>query len=662
VVIYWEYVPIYNLLNVKMDTNGDWNGTTPADYGDFNSAKVTLTTSTTPWGEAPVNGVASPTDNNNFTWGLDGGAKYTVSVATPADYTLVGYSICHYTSIETECDPGHSVTSTDSSVTFTPSNNTVIHWIYQVATYNLTVVKVDTSGDWSGSTPADTGDFNSANVNVTPRPVNGRTPPVHQNNFIWALDNGKSYTVSVATPADYTLVGYSMCQYSLNSTDTVPCTPDTTVTPDHTLSHVTLAISSDTVIYWIYGGQCTSNIQEYDNYIGTGRQFKMPLGESGVAQPSEITDDSFEVNFNGPGNMTPGGGVISTGLSYSNGTITYSPLESADTPGSYSVTWQLSGPGITANPNPCKAFFKIANQPFFRVNNGDVYAGSGYETSCDQTADAGIFTWNSNDGFQPVDYTLGAGTNFAAQALGTINGFVTQQSILSDKGDILSFANDIGTSFTPTPQDLGGEFLSVPCAYDYDSDETASTPTPTGDNNLGDPIYSTGSYLYTGSLPLSGTIAANNQITVYVHGNVSIDNSFDPKGITYAAAGGPTPSTITSFHLVATGDINIDSSVSQLDGVYVAQTGTGTIRTCADSSGKIESAYDCDAQLTVNGAFVAQTIKFWRIYGTMGTTSQVPHSPAEVFNYSPYVWLAIPEPNMPTNNYLDAISNLPPVL
>jgi hypothetical protein len=646
-----------------MDTNGDWSSTTPADYGDFNTALVDLTTKT-PWAIAPVNGRTPPTDYNNFNWTLDGGAKYTVSVTTPKDYILTGYAICHYTPQKTECDPGHRATSSGSSLTLTPSSNTVIHWIYEPV--EIISLKVDANNHTLGR------NF-SAMVSI-PGIGNSRANPATFNNNV---DEGQTYIVNAqdsytdSNGNSYVVVGSSWC----DSTSLTACTPSLT---DHWHAGDTNDVNTPSpigypaVIHWQYQEvpACKNNIasvstNDGNNYIGTGRQFKMDLGESGVAQPSAITDDSIEVNFSGPGNMTPGGGDISTGLSYSNGTITYSPLESADTPGSYSVTWQFSGPGITAKL--CQATFNIANQPFFGVTNGDVYAGSGYETSCDQTADAGIFTWNSNDGFQPVDYTLGAGTNFAAQALGDIDGCTTHQFTTSTPGDALSFANSKVDNINLLTGELGGEFGTVPCAYDYDSDETASTPTHTGDNNLGDSIYSTGSYLYTGSLPLSGTIAANNQITVYVHGNVSIDNSrFDPKGITYAAAGGPTPSTITSFHLVATGDINIDSSVTQLDGVYVAQT--GTIRTCADSSGNIEpagnieSAGNCNKQLTVNGAFVAQTIKFWRTYGTMGTTSQVSHSPAEVFNYSPYIWLAIPEPNTPTNNYLDAISNLPPVL
>jgi hypothetical protein len=67
----------------------------------------------------------------------------------------------------------------------------------------------------------------------------------------------------------------------------------------------------------------------------------------------------------------------------------------------------------------------------------------------------------------------------------------------------------------------------------------------------------------------------------------------------------------------------------------------------------------------VNGAFVASQIRFLRTNGTVKQSSAGEASgnsnQAEVFNYSPALWMAQPASTAADNNY-DSITSLPPIL
>ncbi len=142
----------------------------------------------------------------------------------------------------------------------------------------------------------------------------------------------------------------------------------------------------------------------------------------------------------------------------------------------------------------------------------------------------------------------------------------------------------------------------------------------------------------------------------------------------------PPPNTtsvslnIPSLYIVAKGNIYIDPTVNQMFGVYVAEgatdNGQGVIYTCNEP---INQSYynncNSNAPLVVNGAFIAGRVAMGRTYGTAdqgapGDTAGNPGSgwnnAAEVFNYTPALWLN--NPFASTSNTYDAISNLPPVL
>jgi len=142
--------------------------------------------------------------------------------------------------------------------------------------------------------------------------------------------------------------------------------------------------------------------------------------------------------------------------------------------------------------------------------------------------------------------------------------------------------------------------------------------------------------------------------------------------------------------LVATGNIYIDPGVKELDGVYIAKNDDsgdkGNIYTCSVKTGgtftpePAKTLYsNCDNQLTVVGSFVADQVNLMRTYGTLknsttgtncdnkGVTSSTrPTCAAEVFDFSPEVYLSNPAIESQGGNggatQYDSIESLPPVL
>lgn len=301
---------------------------------------------------------------------------------------------------------------------------------------------------------------------------------------------------------------------------------------------------------------------------------------------------------------------------------------------------------IKPGPNPAVTDEKcqrIYNKPYFRVYGGDVIAGSGFGESCDPTANPGhparIIGFGEKDG-------RGSAAQLAAQAIGKISGFSTATLVgRVPKG--LSFSNTAGDAT------YGGAFSdSGVCAHNYFSDRSG----------------------YTQAGPTIGAqyqnIAPGSTIRLYRDGDVTINQD-----ITYNLNGW-TPSSMPSFYLVVRGDIYISRNVERLDGVFIAQPkedGTGgVIYTCTmpGNSGLPSSSNDWESceekRLTVNGSFIAQKIKLYRTRGSMRESSAADGrgsgNPAELFIYSPEIWMASPNAGgLNVGNY-DSITSLPPVL
>jgi hypothetical protein len=132
------------------------------------------------------------------------------------------------------------------------------------------------------------------------------------------------------------------------------------------------------------------------------------------------------------------------------------------------------------------------------------------------------------------------------------------------------------------------------------------------------------------------------------------------------------------FELVVdSGNIYVSNGVGRLDGTYIAQDSQpdgqgigGQIATCGTSTGPAalnNNLYsNCNNQLIVNGAFVADDVLLERSVKTLSdSTTDSPasltSSAAEQFNYNPSAWIAQP-PLPPSALTYNTIVDLPPVL
>lgn len=303
----------------------------------------------------------------------------------------------------------------------------------------------------------------------------------------------------------------------------------------------------------------------------------------------------------------------------------------------------------------------IAQKPYVKVFGGDVVTGSGLENAaCTPNATASINSWNKED----ATYT-GAGTQFAAMALGNIDQFATGQAATGvNKPSGLAFSN------TVLNDTYGGSFGGLPCIPDYYGQ--AANTTAVG-NAINVSTLGTGSYKASGNTTINGGDIVNpgNRIVLYVDGDVYISSN-----IRYV--GSWTYDKVPLFELVVSGNIYIAPGVTQLDGAYIAQPKSGakgSIYTCATAAGPYaltDGAFytPCKNKLTVNGLFSAAQVYLMRTFGTISSAAAnetaASSNAGEVFNYNPTLWIAQPPAGSNTNNSkvgkYDAITSLPPVL
>ncbi|HEX5798149.1 MAG TPA: hypothetical protein VFX79_02235 [Candidatus Saccharimonadales bacterium] len=352
------------------------------------------------------------------------------------------------------------------------------------------------------------------------------------------------------------------------------------------------------------------------------------------------------------------------------GEISVAPAHGWQGPGGSGDRYVIdSGRSDGGYPDNCDV---VANRPYLRAYGADVTAGSRFID--------GNGACNSNP--SPIKGYLssrpnksGAGSQLAAIAMQAIEGFRTASLRTSapTAPDGLSFGNE-------DPAD--GHYQGTPiCSTDFYNETQA-------DEGEKKNVVSSGSLtphshpgydqtLYDGNLVLNGTGGSpfNGKKIIYVNGNVRITSDI-------AFNGFADPLEAPSFTLVASGNIYISKNVNRLDGIYVAQArgdgSGGTIYTCskatefdqyrAGSTELLDNCYD-DAQLTVNGAFIANDVEFLRVYKSV-RDSEDDHletasntDAAEVFNYTPEIYLS-PPPFAASSSSIDTqfYTTLPPIL
>lgn len=337
-------------------------------------------------------------------------------------------------------------------------------------------------------------------------------------------------------------------------------------------------------------------------------------------------------------------------------TATFSGIGPTGAAGVYTVTWTLQWTfGGRALSKTCTGTLPVVYLPYLSIYGGDAAIGDSPSQStgasaCMSNQSAGIYGWNND-----TTTFSGAGSQYAVQALAQIEDFASGQgSSTSPTG--LSFANSFfppdANKVNPSQGLFGGFFGATTGDCDFTSDITTAPVTS--------PVTLGATMVGIGTQDVWYVKGAN----VYISGNIA-----------YAGTGGwASVGDIPYFKLVVVGgNIYIGNNVTQLDGIYVAESDGskgGAIYTCATGMGQpidltTPTAYGiCNNKLTINGAFVAAQVQFERTFGSVGQAnladSVTSNHAAEVFNYTPELWL--PRSGVKPKNTFSAITGLPPVL
>ena len=387
----------------------------------------------------------------------------------------------------------------------------------------------------------------------------------------------------------------------------------------------------------------TTSCAIYTNVHGGYFAARSNPPSGGGAGPGTGCPRSFAANSN-----TPLGGTESVPVAVGNQTICRTLVVSPAT--------------ATIASRSVEACVPVVNKPYFKVYGGDLSAGNGLETApdtCTANGNAAVIGWNRGAG----GTYGGAGVQYAVFALNQIY-------------EVTSAVGNSGPSRASVPEGLafaantsggslyGGTFGSVPCIRDFYGMKPAS---PMSFSSL-NAANQSGAYEWNtpGQLNLSGKLSDGKRVTVYVDGDVLISGDIKYPDSWDAA-------NLPLFQLVVKGDIFIRNNVSRIDGVFIAQkdgaTG-GTIYTCTTGGGALvpdANLYGrCNSKLTINGAFMANSVRFLRTNGTKqrgnGNEAGGSGNIAEVFNFSPAFWMAQPVNILSGPTKYDSITGLPPVL
>lgn len=369
----------------------------------------------------------------------------------------------------------------------------------------------------------------------------------------------------------------------------------------------------------------------------------------------------------------------------------------------YEFTVRVGGTACFGSANVVTGVY-----PYLKEFGGDVWVGGNFVNSSSGSCEppmgsnGSIFAHNTSSDPENNGRYIGSSAQLTVTSLMSINQFssagnrdaaVPSGNTYSPKG--LTFANN-NSAF-----EYGGGFGAneARCITDYYNS--------TRDTGLGNAVFTgslsanTGRIQYVmsgGTVGAGGAINVPNgtQVAVFSSGDVFIRNNIQFE------SGASSVNQLPNFALVVCGNIYIDSSVTVLDGLYIAQSGrvgsdgrcirsadsvNGTIYTCATALGvacnQANVFSEGNRQLTINGGLIANRIKWLRILAdrSLSTASfgEVPNfgtgrgtGASEVVNFTPAMYLApsgLADPDESpdgdgeagTSEPYDAIRSLPPI-
>jgi hypothetical protein len=447
--------------------------------------------------------------------------------------------------------------------------------------------------------------------------------------------------------------------------------------------------------------------------VETGSTYT-PTAQIGHSGPAYAPSVAVAVYFYVDGALIGAyGNTLTNGPPTPSATATSSGAYSNPSPGNHTV-YAYAATAYQSVVGCGTLTLKIANFPYFKTYGEDVITGSGFNTTsatptCPTTS-GNIYAYAQKDtpGATPSTNYKGTGAQYGAMARGSISGFFTSgnRNVANTPSKGLTLSNT-----TPvTTDEYGGNYgAGLPCIVDYFSDPALNPPNGgTRDKALtsingrervwtGAIIAGLGKYRYlaAGDTTIAGlTVPVGQQAAVYIDGDLTISNN-----ITFASGAG-TQNDMPNLAIIVRGNIFITPNVSRIDGLYVAQPRVGQeatkgrIYTCALAFAQVPAvnlASTCgttSSQLAINGAVVAQQIKFLRTmnslkdstYSNVAPAGETPNfadgsgsgggantKAAEIINYTAEMYLApsaIKDPDLScidANCKYDSIYSLPPV-
>lgn len=344
----------------------------------------------------------------------------------------------------------------------------------------------------------------------------------------------------------------------------------------------------------------------------------------------------------------------------------------------WSVKNNVSSNSYAASNIAC---VKIGKRPQIQINGSDSYANKGFTGS--KYSDIELNYQRGSYSQYGLLTGSGSSSNFGSA------GYTFSKSSNASKACQLGWANtSCNNSFSAGG--LTHTFYNAVTVTDTTSypGSLSSLSSPSGGG--------TSYYQASGGTNFSGNLNPGTRAVVYVNGDANITGNIIAYGAagvsgnlpTNPDAGGSTNNLnqtftnlvdIPSLTIVATGDININGSVTTIDANLVSKN--GRVITCAGSDGggtktKIElgiGSTQCANKLKINGAVASKESPILhRIFGagnTIDTTSNTNQwnnlmnsSSSEWFNYTPNVWLT-PYLNgggdTPNNYTTVQVTNLP---
>ena len=352
----------------------------------------------------------------------------------------------------------------------------------------------------------------------------------------------------------------------------------------------------------------------------------------------------------------------------------------------------------------------VHNKPYFKAFNGSISSGGDFNIKGNNANGGGeVGGWNNNI----TANNFGASSQLGIMAILGVRGVasgVPANGAPGQFGQYATFANSPAapSSASEDPQQGGnfGGYAFFNNAEALKTDATVMGGSPTLDigtiNAKGtSPTSVNGAAVFTANGNTTLTANSNATLSNGVNGAVEVDGDLYIKdNLKYSNPNGwKSIADIPSLFIKVTGNIYIDPSVTEVDGVYIAQeypndgspkSGTkGAVYTCANYISPTTfqpmnkgDLYDkCHNQLTVFGSMVAHKVNLMRTFGSLrderngnpatcsNAVGSQPRSypktcAAEVFVRSPEQYLGRPAIKLPDNGALkyNAITGLPPVL